>query len=440
MSRMHPDDRAAAYAELSSNMQEGGHKSVSRLILPSGRVRVVESRTTTQRDATGGIVMVVGSVMDITERFERERQLLESRKLAQQNADQQTVEGANLSHEIRTPLMSIVGYAYLLQRRDDLTADAREEAKAVVRSSETLLTIANSVLGQSRATAALNLSDLAPVRIRSVVENAANLFDAQITSKGIAFSCEIDDSVPAEVNTHGGALMQVLVNLLGNAAKFTHAGSIAVTVAFDAANARLSLCVRDTGQGFDDRTREALFQRFSRGSEEHRLPSGAGLGLAICKGLVEALRGTISATSNPGEGSVFTVDIPAKASPALEEVSIAARRASSILIVDDHPAMREIASRVLEAAGAQVALAVDGHSALELALSTSFDLILIDLNLPDMSGTDIAALIRSQVGPNANTRLVAFTAADIDSRYPPANFDACLQKPVHPADLAALVR
>lgn len=439
MSRIHPDDRAAAYVDLSSNLQEGGHVSISRIMLPSGGVRVVESHTTTQRDAAGEVSMIVGSVLDITARVERERKLLEARNRAEQGITQQTANAADLSHEIRTPLMAIIGYAHLLAKHDDLSPGVRREVEHIAHSSTALLSVANNVLGRSRAAATLSETELAPVPVLRIAQDVLDIFDEQAAAKGVKLRHDISEDLPAYLNTHADALTQILVNLVGNAVKFTDHGSITVSIDYDEHFELLSIGVADTGRGFDDVTREALFRRFSRGSDAHQIPSGAGLGLSICKGLVEALHGTIEVDSTRGAGSRFTVTIHASPSAEPGNAGLSRSKSASVLVVDDHPAILEISARILEAAGAQVVTAQNGASALQLAQSRQFDLVLIDLNLPDMSGLAVAEDVRSREGPNARSRLVAFTAADIDASRLSPSFDGYLAKPVDPLLLAALV-
>jgi PAS domain S-box-containing protein len=439
MGRIHPDDRTSSYADLSANLQEGGRVSVARIMLPSGGIRIVEGRTMAQRDSGGNVVAIIGSVLDITERVETERRLTRARELAEQVTSQQAIFAADLSHEIRTPLTAIIGYAHLLGKRSDLSPAAQRDVELIARSSRALLSIANNVLGRSRTAATVDETDLAPVAVRQIIDSVLDLFAEQAHDKGLKLAHAADETLPAYLDAHGDALTQILVNLVGNAVKFTDHGSVTVSTAFDPHFDTLSISVEDTGCGFDEATREALFQRFTRGGDEHLLPSGAGLGLSICKALVDALQGAISATSTPGAGSCFSITLHARPSEPSGLPATQAAGAADVLVVDDNPAIREIAFRLLESIGARVVAVGDGAAALQHALLQRFDLILVDLNLPDMPGSEIAAEIRARPGPNATSRLIAFTASDVDVKSLPPAFDGYLGKPIDPQRLAELV-
>ncbi|RYZ14759.1 MAG: response regulator [Alphaproteobacteria bacterium] len=261
----------------------------------------------------------------------------------------------------------------------------------------------------------------------------------QARSKGVALRFAKEGTVPAYLNIHEAALVQILVNIVGNAVKFTDHGSITVSTHYDDSLQTLAIDVEDTGRGFDAVTRDSLFHRFSRGNDAPDLPSGAGLGLSICKALVEALDGNIDVTSAPGAGSRFRVRLPARAAIRPSPSSPSISEGPSVLLVDDHPAIREVTTRILEAAGARVVTAEDGASALQLAQADTFNLFLIDLNLPDMPGERVAQQVRALEGSNSQARLVAFTAADVGADSLPLVFNDYLSKPIDPRRLVALV-
>ena len=170
------------------------------------------------------------------------------------------------------------------------------------------------------------------------------------------------------------------------------------------------------------------------------LPAGAGLGRSICKGLGEALQGTIEVQSAPEAGACFTVRIHAPRSVGPDTGQSDNATVSSVLVVDDHPANREICTRILRGAGAFVVAADNGASGLDAAASQRFDLILLDLNLPDMSGAAVASAIRDGNGPNALTRICAFTAAHVDDGSLPPTFNDLLAKPLDPRALIEMAR
>lgn len=244
-------------------------------------------------------------------------------------------------------------------------------------------------------------------------------------------------------------MRQILVNLLGNAIKFTPTGAVEVKITYEQGPGRLVLAVRDTGEGLAPEAIDKLFQRFSQvdGSTRRR-HGGAGLGLAICRGLAEAMGGDIQVESQVGAGSCFTVRLPARAvdhdaqiERDEEDFRLDGVR---ILVVDDNPANRGLPRALLEHFGAGVVDAEDGHAAIAAAAKSPFDVILMDLRMPRISGRDAAAAIRQSCGLNQSTPILAFTAeaettgADADGQRD-GDFDGVVRKPVVAVDLLAAI-
>ncbi|MET0293594.1 MAG: ATP-binding protein, partial [Phenylobacterium sp.] len=238
------------------------------------------------------------------------------------------------------------------------------------------------------------------------------------------------------------ALRQILVNLVGNAVKFTAAGAVALRLC--RADGRLIVEVADTGPGLSDDQKARLFQRFSQvDGSSTRQHGGTGLGLAICHGLATAMGGEIGVSSTPGEGSVFVLEVPAPdvaQAPAAPGASAGPMLLNDLrlLVVDDHPANRELARLVLESAGAEVRLEADGAGGLKAAAALPYDLILMDLQMPGMNGAAAVARLRAQPGPNQNVPVLAFTAADPTTVLPPG-FDGMVSKPLDRTRLLAAV-
>ncbi len=257
----------------------------------------------------------------------------------------------------------------------------------------------------------------------------------------MALRAEGLDDLPADLLIDGGRLRQVLLNLIGNAAKFTEVGSITVTAGYDAAAERLSVSVLDTGPGIASEDVDLLFRRFSQvDAGLTRKHGGTGLGLAICKGLVEAMGGQIGVVSIPGRGACFSFDIVApsaahaQAPSAPEGVIALLPDACRVLVVDDNPANRELVNAILTAMGAEVAEAVDGEEGVAMAASEAFDAILMDLRMPRLDGAQAAQRIRGEGGPNAGTPIIAFSA-DARPGGPGGVFDGAVSKPMTAAGL-----
>jgi CheY-like chemotaxis protein len=365
-----------------------------------------------------------------------ERQLHEARNAAEAAAAVKGEFLANMSHELRTPLTSVLGFARLVDDEPDLSPDARRFIGRVLSGGKALLTTINDILDFSKLEAGQLELKLEPVAPAPLIEEALGLFSLETDARGVALRAEGLGALPADLLLDGGRLRQVLLNLIGNAVKFTEAGSITVAAAYDTAAERLSVSVRDTGPGIAPEAVDLLFRRFSQvDAGLTRKHGGTGLGLAICKGLVEAMGGRIGVASVPGDGTCFSFDVAApstarvEASPSEDAPVAPLPPACRVLIVDDNPANRELVGAILTALGAEVAEAVDGEEGVAAAAAAPFDAILMDLRMPRLDGAQAALRIRSGGGPNAATPIIAFSA-DARPGNPGGVFDGSVSKPM----------
>lgn len=349
---------------------------------------------------------------------------------------------ANMSHELRTPMTSVIGYSKLLLIRSDLTDEARKLVARVDAAGKALLATVNDVLDFSKLEAGRVEIKLAAMAPSSLMAEADLLFSPEAQQKGLIFTSTLADTVPDTVLADADRLRQVLVNLIGNALKFTAAGSVGIAVTY--AGDRLRIEVADTGPGLSPAQIGMLFQRFSQVGDGAR-KGGTGLGLAICRGLVEAMGGTIGVRSALGAGATFWFEIPAaRAASAGAETRHEQARIPGVrvLVVDDVEANRDFASTVLTAAGAEVSIAMDGRTAVRAAHEAPFDVILMDLQMHDMEGGQAALLIREGRGPNAAIPILAFTAngsRDAWRRSPAHVFDDQVSKPLAPEALVDVI-
>jgi len=283
----------------------------------------------------------------------------------------------------------------------------------------------------------------------ALAQDALALFAPQADAKELWLECQAEGDLPDRVMIDPDRVRQVLLNLVGNAVKFTEQGAVRLFVSYDAGAAQLHMRVEDTGQGMSLEQQTKLFQRFSQvDASSTRKHGGTGLGLAISKGLAEAMGGGIVVNSVLGEGTVFSFHIAAERATGLGDAlpSTAAgkdlRRLDGVrvLVVDDNFVNRELARTVLEGMGAEVAEAESGRAAIDAAAVEPFDCILMDLRMPGISGQDALIEIRDAPGPNQDVPILAFTAdADLTQLGLEHGFDGLVAKPVMAVDLIEAV-
>ena len=398
-------------------------------------------RITERRTSDGGTVSCSVEVTDL----KRAEALL---RQAQSEAEAATAVKseflANMSHELRTPLTSIVGFTALAAEQGDLTPLTRTYVERVGEASRALLCTVNDILDFSKLEAgqvSFQPVSMVPAKLcRTTME----LFTPQAGAKDLSLTLMGGEDETA-VMLDPDRLRQILLNLVGNAVKFTAAGGVTLTSRYDAAAETLHVEVADTGAGIPADKLDRLFKRFSQVDGSLTRAGGTGLGLAICKGLVEAMGGEIGVDSKPGEGSRFWFRIPAPIADlapvaadgsAIENPTFAGVR---VLVADDHPSNRELVRLFLTGVGAEVSEAVDGEEAARSAAEWPYDVILMDVGMPRLDGPGALARIRAARGPNDATPILAFTA-DADpkavSRLTAMGFQDVVAKPI---DARALI-
>ena len=421
------------------------------------------------RNANGQVTGVVGVSNDITARKKAEEKSEEY--LAELNRRNEELSSAlkrakaadrlkdefmaNISHELRTPMSGVIGITELLMETE-LTEDQREQLRLISSSADALLTIINDLLDFSKIEAGKLLLHEEHFSLREFFGDTINFFVVSAREKGVSLLFDVKVDAPDLLVGDNVRLRQVLVNLIGNAIKFTEDGSICVKVRPEGAQGArpvLKFSVVDTGIGISPEYREIIFDAFSQADgSATRKAGGTGLGLAISSRLVEMMGGRLGVESEPGVGSTFYFSIPLGLQPEPQDgaqTGVAApgagapSRPRSILLAEDNMINQKLAVRILENAGHRVSVAGNGREALEILGKEAIDLVLMDIMMPVMDGMEATRAIRArEEGTERRTPIVAMTAHAMRGdreKFLDAGMDEYLSKPLKAKELIEVI-
>jgi len=419
----------------------------------NGEEYIEDARIAPILDDTGKIRNFVAVKQDVTALWQTQQQLRHAKEAAEAASRAKSEFLANMSHEIRTPLAAIIGLTDLvLETQLDQT---QQQFMETVRSSSSALEgIINDILDLSRVEAGGLVLERVVFPLRGRIEEAVRSLSLKARDKGLDLTCRIGPAVPEGAVGDPLRLWQVIVNLVGNAIKFTDRGSV-ILQAFvddgDRDSPLLHISVADTGIGIPEDRVANIFESFVQAdAATTRRYGGTGLGLAICDRLVDLMGGDIWVESEEGSGSTFHFTAPLE--PAIlpdssttgtaREERAPVERALRVLVAEDTWANQLLIRSALEQRGHTVHLADCGAAAIEAFAGTAFDVVLMDVHMPDMDGLEATGKIRDHEAGAGHTPVLALTALaapDTESRCLAAGMDACLQKPFRPAQLVEAV-
>ena len=436
----------------------------------NGEIYWEEAHISPVHDASGNVTHYVAVKMEITERKQAEEQLRALNASLESQVEQRTRELvlakeeaeaasqakstflSNMSHEIRTPMNSVLGMAYLALKANP-TPKQRDYLQKILHSGEHLLGIINDILDFSKIEAGMLSIEPRQFNFGLIREDLDSMFAERLVEKGLRFGIHSDPAIPQQVKGDLLRLKQVLINLIGNAMKFTEEGAVSVKIRLlEEQDKQLLLRfeVHDTGIGMTEEQITNLFQAFHQANATiTRKYGGTGLGLAICRQLVELMGGQIGVESEYGQGSTFWFVVPlgkvSQQEGELEEHDdgnpFSILNGASVLLAEDNPFNQQVATEMLERVGVAVTLANNGIEALDWLRKSHFDCVLMDMQMPEMDGLEATRQLRAdpQIAAICVVAMTANASADDRAACFEAGMDAFVTKPVNPAEMYTVV-
>lgn len=405
-----------------------------------------------ETDGDGSPIRAMGIMSDITDRKRMEAELVTARIAAEDANHAKSQFLSSASHELRTPLNGVLGYVQLLQRQKKLPTESQGYLDAIENCGQHLLNLINDVLDLAKVESGTVSVSLHTANLRNILTGVGDILRQRADAKQLAYEHKIAAKVPELVRTDEVKLRQILVNLLGNAVKFTEAGKITLDVDFDPDSNTLLFSVIDTGTGIPPDKLKDIFEPFRRVNEHDG--KGTGLGLSICRRLCEAMGGNLTVSSEVGKGTVFSFDIPLpedslpimtdRRKTAVSQPEPAGLRqvsGLSVIVADDNEDNRRVLEGMLDSIADKIYSATNGLEVLALLDEHKVDLVLMDFRMPQMDGLECTRKIRSDPAFKDILVIMVTASAGPDTRANAieAGCDAYLSKPVQMEELINVI-
>jgi len=403
------------------------------------------------RDEQGRALLMTGTLIDITKLKQVEGELVEAKERAESANRAKSIFLASMSHELRTPLNVVLGFSRLMKNDQGVPANQKENLDIIVKSGEHLLNLINNVLDISKIESGRVVLEKSEADLYQLLHELQSVMGVRAAEKGLSFTLEQSPTLPRHVALDAGKLRQVLINLIGNATKYTEHGGLklrANVVSWESPQrARLRFEVEDSGPGIGEEDRQRIFFPFVQLGNRAPAEAGTGLGLAISKQYVELMGGQIGVASEPGKGSVFHFEIPVAVLPAAEipaklgrgrVIGLAAGQTRfRLLIAEDQRENRLLLRKLFEPLGFELREAVNGQEAVTLFEEWHPDLIWMDIRMPVMDGLEAARHIKAAEA-GSHTKIIALTAHALEEESKPilaAGCDDLVRKPYREQEL-----
>ena len=423
----------SAYSKAFSNFKSCGETAGDlELIRSDGSIVYVHLIGRIQYDDEGRMVRTHCALHDISDRRRYEEELTKARETAEASNQAKSMFLANMSHELRTPLNAILGFSQMLGSDQSASEDQQQKLTIINRSGEHLLGMINDILDLSKIEAGEVELEQTAFNLPQVLQELGEMFEMRARSRGLLFELELNRNLASCIKADSGKLRQILINLLGNAAKFTREGGFTLrakttAIADDSTMVILHIEVDDSGPGIAPDQLDRIFKPFVRAEGSSASVKGTGLGLAITKSFVGLMGGEISVESTPGVGSIFRVELPVALAEAAEMAAVEIARPTvlglepdqpewRILVVEDNPENRQLLVSMLHQAGFKVQEAENGKEGVSVFTQWQPHFIWMDMRMPVMDGYEATAEIR-KLPSGDKVKIVAITASAFHEQH-----------------------